>query len=106
MDIPVTYEITAAVEPALRDAFESYMISRHIPDLFSTGVFSSASFSRSVLGRYRIRYEAVSRSALDNYLERDAARLRKHFQETFPEGIDVTREEWDVIRTFAVSQDS
>lgn len=94
----VTYEITATAAPHLRDAYEQYMIERHIPDLLETGCFAGASISRSSPGRYRIRYEARSRESLDAYLAAHAQRLRDHFQQTFPDGVEVTREEWDVIR--------
>ena len=93
----VTYEITASVRPELCDAYERYMRERHIPDLLATGAFAAASISRAGTGRYRIRYEARSRAALDEYLARDAPGLRHHFTSTFPDGIDVSREEWDVL---------
>ncbi|MBK9153036.1 MAG: DUF4286 family protein [Chloracidobacterium sp.] len=98
--MPVIYEITAIVETALCDAFEGYMMGRHIPDVLSSGAFSSAVFSRSAPARYRIRYEAVSRAALDNYLERDAAWLREDFLSNFPAGVNVEREEWEIVQIF------
>lgn len=93
----VTYEITAIVRDDLVDAYEKYMRERHIPDVLRSGAFSSASFSRSAPGRYRIRYEASARSQLDDYLANHAAALRGHFTQTFPAGIELSREEWIVI---------
>lgn len=93
----VTYEITAVVPPDLREAYEEYMRGRHIPDLMATGAFAAASISRSAPGRYRIRYEAVSRAALDAYLSDHAPRLRNHFLTIFPTGIELAREEWEVL---------
>ena len=93
----LTYEITATVRPDLCDAYERYMRERHIPDLMRTGAFGAASFSRSAAGRYRIRYEAKTRQDLDSYLAEHAPRLRQHFTDTFPEGIDLSREEWTVL---------
>ncbi len=95
---PVTYEITSTVEVDLCDDYQSYMIERHIPDLLETGEFAGASFSRSRPGRYRIRYAAHNRESLDRYLAEHAARLRQHFAETFPTGIELSREEWEEIR--------
>lgn len=92
-----TYEITATVRPDLCDSYERYMRDRHIPDLMRTGAFVAASISRSAAGRYRIRYEARSRAELDAYLAQHAPRLREHFSETFPEGVEVVREEWTVL---------
>lgn len=96
----VTYEITVTVRSDLREGYEIYMTERHIPDLLATAAFESATFSRSTPGRYRIRYEARSRAALDEYLENHASLLRTHMRESFPEGIELSREEWDVIRSF------
>lgn len=96
----VTYEITAAVEAPYVEAYERYMRERHIPDLLATGCFVGASFSRSGR-RYRIRYEALDRATLDRYLAEYAPRLREHFNSSFPEGVEVTREEWDVIETWS-----
>lgn len=96
----LTYEITATVRPDLCDAYERYMRERHIPDLMQTGAFIAASFSRSAAGRYRIRYEAATRQALDAYLTEHAPRLRQHFTDTFPEGIELSREEWTVLESW------
>ena len=96
----VTYEITATVREDLREKYERYMIDRHIPDLMKTRAFSGASFGRSELGRYRIRYEAHSRDALYAYLRDHAPRLRAHMLQSFPEGVELTREEWEILATF------
>lgn len=93
----VTYEITATVRADLCNTYEKYMTERHIPDVLETGAFAGASFSRTAPGRYRIRYEAHSRVALDRYLKDSAAGLRAHFSETFPDGVVLTREEWDIL---------
>jgi len=96
----VTYEITATVRAELCAAYERYMRERHIPDLLETGAFAGASLSRSAPGRYRIRYEAHSRAALDDYISAHAPRLRRHFAETFPAGVELTREEWAVLASW------
>lgn len=93
----ITYEVTAEVREDLRADYERYMQDRHIPDLLATGHFVGASFSRAVPGRYRMRYEARSRAALDAYLAEDAPRLRQHALDTFPEGLQLSREEWTVL---------
>ena len=43
----ITYEVTANVEPELAEAYERFMIDRHIPDLMATGEFASATLGRS-----------------------------------------------------------
>ena len=97
----ITYEITAQVRPDLVEKYEAYMRDRHISDVLATGFFASASFSRAGEGRYRIRYEAFDQSALDAYLKEFAGGLRKHFNDHFPEGIELTRENWNVIQSWS-----
>jgi hypothetical protein len=96
----VTYEITATVRGDLIDRYERFMRERHIPDLLATGHFAAATFERSQPGRYRIRYEAGSRTALHRYVSEHAPRLRAHLQGEFPEGIELTREEWDIVQSW------
>jgi len=86
------YEITTVVEPDLISKYEQYMLTRHIPDLLATGYFTGASFARSKLGRYRVRYEVSTREALDRYLSEHAPRLRADFASHFPTGVQLTRE--------------
>lgn len=96
----ITYEISALVRSELIESYETYMRDRHIGDVIATGFFSSASFSRSADGRYRIRYEAVDQCSLDAYLKDSAPALRKHFNDHFPEGVELTRENWDVLEVW------
>jgi hypothetical protein len=95
----VTYEITAVVDASLTGEYERYMTTRHIPDLLATGFFESATLARSG-DRYRIRYRALDQSALDQYLDRDAPRLRADFHEHFPTGVELSREVWELIDEF------
>src|SRR5687768_16887824 len=96
----VTYEITATARAELCDDYERFMREIHIPDLLKTGAFYAASFSRSAPGRYRIRYEARSRAHLEAYLAQHAPQLRRHFTDTFPSGIELSREEWNVLESW------
>lgn len=97
----ITYEITVQVRADLIGKYEAYMQERHISDVLETGFFGSASFSRSAEGRYRIRYEAFDQTALDRYLNERAAELRKHFTDHFPEGVELTRENWSVLKSWS-----
>ena len=99
-DGAVTYEITATIESELVEQYERYMVDRHIPDLMATRCFTSASFSRSAVGRYRIRYEARDREHLDHYLANHAAETREDFAKHLPSGAVVDREVWDVLKLF------
>lgn len=92
------YEITAVVRPELVEAYEKYMRSRHIPDLLATGYFNRAYFTRSAENRYRIQYHALNRLALDDYLRTQAERLRADFLAHFPEGVELSREVWEILQ--------
>ncbi len=95
----IVYEITATVREDLIDSFEQYMSGRHIPDVMATRAFISSALTRSGGGRYRIAYQ-TTRQDLDTYLREHAPRLRKHIADRFPDGVELSREEWDVIATF------
>jgi hypothetical protein len=96
----VIYEITATVREDLVGDFETFLTGTHIPDLIATGQFVASTFMRSGTGRYRISYEAQSREVLDIYLREHASRLRIHMNETFPSGVELSREEWTVVKRF------
>ena len=96
----VIYEITATVREDLTEAFETFLMRSHIPDLIATGAFTVATFMRSSPGRYRIVYEAQTRDRLDLYLKDHASPLRIHMIETFPSGVELSREEWTVVKRF------
>lgn len=93
------YEITAEVREDLIADFEKYMNSRHIPDVMATGAFASSMFTRSEEGRYRISYK-TSREALDAYIRDHAPALRVHVAESFPDGVELSREVWEIIGEF------
>ncbi len=94
----IIYEITATVRADLIEEYEKYMLERHIPDLMATNYFSGAKFTRSGENRYRIQYEAYDQKALEDYLNTESARLRADFLAHFSEGIELTRENWEVLQ--------
>ncbi|HLM00595.1 MAG TPA: DUF4286 family protein [Pyrinomonadaceae bacterium] len=96
----VIYEITAAVQPRMVEEYERYMCEQHIPDLLETGYFSGAAFTCATENRYRIRYEAHNKQALDRYLTTEAERLRADFLAHFPSGVELSREVWEVLRVW------
>jgi hypothetical protein len=102
MSRTIIYEITAVIQTELIEQYEKYMRERHIPDLLSTGYFNGAKFTRSEGNSYRIQYEARDRASLENYLQKDAARLRVDFHAHFPEGAEVFRENWEVLQSWQI----
>ena len=97
----IVYEVRAIVRDDLTEAYERYMRDRHIPDLMETGSFVAATFERAEPGRYAIRYSSPDRETLDQYLAEHAHRLRTDLLEHFPEGIELSRTELEVIASFA-----
>jgi hypothetical protein len=97
----VIYEITATVRADLADSYETYTREIHIPDLLATGFFVGAKLTRAGENRYRIQYLAPDRKALDEYLEKEAPRLRADFLAHFPAGVELAREIWEVLREWA-----
>lgn len=85
----------------LREAYESYMTNQHIPDLMKTACFVEASFETFGEGEYQMRYTASSREDLKTYFRDHAPRLRKDIASHFPDGITLSRTEWNVIKHFA-----
>ena len=61
------------------------------------GCFSRITFERSDSGRFRTRYEAASREALDAYFRDHAERLRQDFRRRFPQGVVPSREVWTEV---------
>jgi len=96
----IIYEITSIVRADLIEEYEKYMRERHIPDVLGTNYFGGAKFTRAGENRYRIQYEAYDQKALDDYLNLDAAALRADFLGHFPEGIELTRENWEVLQVW------
>lgn len=96
----IIYEITAIVNSDLAESFEQFMKEKHIPDLLETGHFRSAEIASFSSNFYRIRYEVISKTALDKYLDNDAERLRQDFLSHFPEGVELTREVLGVLQTW------
>ena len=98
----IIYEVTAEVENGLNEAYEAFMMDRHIPDVLATGHFVSATIARSG-ARYQIRYEAVNRATLEDYFTMHTERLRADLLAHFPSGVSLSRDVWDVLRTYAAS---
>lgn len=93
------YEVTATVDPDVAAEFEKYMTRQHIPDLLAIGHFAAAFFAKNG-SKYRIGYHADSQEHLDAYLANDAERVRYDFTQQFPTGIEITRQNLEIIAIF------
>ena len=96
----IIYEVTAKVGEHIAGEYERFMIEQHIPDVLKTGAFTSANFLMTADGLYQTRYAAKSRDDLERYFNDNADVLRKDVLGRFPQGIEFSRREWDMIRTW------
>ena len=99
----VTYEVTAVVEPALVEAYASYMREKHIGDVLATGCFVGAVFERADQQTFRARYQARSQAMVDQYLREHTQRLRDDFAAHFPQGLSFSRAVWHEERRWPES---
>lgn len=94
----IIYEVTTDVEPASIPAYEAYMRDTHIPAVLRTGCFVRASISRSIPGRYRIRYVATDMDVLDRYLGEHSEQFRDDFAAHLGASVTVSREVWSELQ--------
>ena len=96
----IIYEVTVKVGEHIAGEFERYMIEQHIPDVLRTGSFTSANFLLTSDGLYQTRYAAKSRDELERYYNENADDLRQDVASRFPQGLEFSRREWDMVRTW------
>ena len=96
----VTYEVHAEVEPFLAEAFQRYMVLKHIPEILATGCFDSIGFERGGPGRFRTRYQASTATDLEQYLELHTQAFREDLARNFPEGVKASRETWESVQAW------
>jgi hypothetical protein len=97
-DKTLIFEVTLTVEDEICTEFESYMITTHIPDVVATGCFTKAWFGCQG-NEYRASY-STTRGDFERYLRDHAPGLRKDFSQHFPTGVQLRRQNWDLLRTF------
>ena len=93
------YEVTAVVDESIADEYEKYMREQHIPDLLATNYFAAAFFAKNG-NMYRIGYHCDSREDLEAYFANHAGRLRAEMAVRFPEGVEFSRNELEIIALF------
>ncbi|MEZ5345392.1 MAG: DUF4286 family protein [Pyrinomonadaceae bacterium] len=96
----IIYEITAKVRPDLIGEYERYMLETHIPDLLETGYFTDAELVKVADGVYRADYLVQDRETLEKYFETDVERLRADFAQNFPDGVTVSRQVLEILKTW------
>ncbi len=97
------YNVTINVEESVRDAWVSWMIKTHIPDVLATGRFLEATMTRVMVDEemggitYSVQYKVKDRATLDLYYKNDADRLRNETLKRFGSALVAFRTELEVV---------
>ena len=97
----VAYEVRVKVSADMIEAFQFYMLRKHLREILATGCFRAIRFERAEEGVFRTRYEAATRADFDRYLKQHAAHFRADFMTHCPEGCTVTREALETVQVFS-----
>ena len=93
------YEVTMEVDSSIAEEWVEYMRSEHIPEVMNTRVFSACQFLRIIEPRkdgiecFRITYEAVNLSVIQNYRIESSPDLQRKHNERYGEYAKGTRRE-------------
>lgn len=88
----VLYEVSVQIRTDLSAAFEHYMRTKHIPEIWDTGCFQQIYFDQADSGAYRTSYQAANLADYERYIDQYATAMRADFMQHFPEGCTVTRQ--------------
>lgn len=97
------YNVTINVEESVNDAWVSWMVKTHIPDVLATGKFLEATMTRVLVDEemggvtYSIQYKVKDRKTLDLYYQNDAERLRNETIKRFGKSLVAFRTELEVV---------
>ena len=96
----VLYEVSVQIQPDLSTAFELYMRTKHIPEIWETRCFQRIHFDRAESGAYRTSYQAENFADYQRYIDVHANALRADFMQHFPEGCTVTRQVLETVQSW------
>jgi len=97
------YNVTINVEESVKDAWVSWMVKTHIPDVLATGRFLDATMTRVLVNEemggvtYSVQYKVKDRKTLDLYYQNDADRLRNETVKRFGNSLVAFRTELEVV---------
>lgn len=99
----ITYEVQVEMRADLAESFASYMLDKHIPEIWATGCFQSIVFEQAGPAQFRSRYQAATQGDLDRYLTGFTAAFRADFLAHFPDGAIATRCHWSEMKRWSSS---
>tara|TARA_B100000767_G_scaffold274053_1_gene305932 strand:+ start:1341 stop:1664 length:324 start_codon:yes stop_codon:yes gene_type:complete len=102
----IIYNVTLSIDDSIEQEWLTWMRTKHIPDVMSTGTFKECKLSRLLAGEeeggkaYSVLYVAFSQELLDTYQSKDAPRLQNEHNLKFQGKFAAFRTELKLIEEF------
>ncbi|MBS7787779.1 DUF4286 family protein [Flavobacterium sp. CYK-55] len=102
----ILYNVTINIDNSVHDIWLNWMQEKHIPEVLSTGKFSSARLIKVLIEEemggttYAIQYTTDSKDTLDKYYIEDAPRLREEGVRLFGDKMVAFRTELELVSEF------
>ncbi len=100
------YQVRVDIDQEREEAWYSWMVDAHIPEVLASGCFSGANIgkidgnSRPGFRAYLIQYECDSRETFDRYNKKAAPALQRDHAERFGGAFHANRTVVEVLRTY------
>lgn len=98
------YAVKVTLEAEIAEAWQSWMVHVHIPEVLATGYFRGHRFGQVIdpapeAGRlvFLVLYEAADEASLSAYLEKEAPRLRAAYPPEFQGRFTAERWVWKML---------
>ncbi len=102
----ILYNVTINIDNSVHDIWLNWMQEKHIPEVLSTGKFTSARLIKVLIEEemggttYAIQYTTDSKDTLDKYYIEDAPRLREEGVRLFGSKMVAFRTELELVSEF------
>ena len=102
----ILYNVTINIDESLHQQWLTWMKTKHINDVLSTGKFTSARLVKVLVEEemggitYAIQYTTDSKETLQRYYNEDAPRLREEGNKLFGDKMLAFRTELELIEEF------
>jgi hypothetical protein len=82
------YHVTIKIDKAIREEWQSWMLSKHIPDVMNTGLFIDFRFCQMQFDEpdgytFSVQYTLDNESDLERYMNEFAPALQKDHKEKY-----------------------
>lgn len=99
----IIYNVTINIDESVHDQWLQWMRNKHIDDVLSTGLFTSARMVKVLIDEemggqtYSVQYFTDSRQKLEDYYKNHASRLRNEGLSLFADKMVAFRTELEVM---------